>query len=181
MIIGITGSFGAGKGAVVDYLIKKKGFAYFSARAFIAEEVARQGLPVDRDTLASVANELRAEHGPTYLIQSLLQEAETSGKDSVIEALRAVAEAKCIQEEGGIVLGVDASPEIRYERAIQRASETDHVTFEKWLEQEKNEMNPGDPTKQDIFGALAISDVIIQNDGTLEELHQKVDAFLEGF
>ncbi|KND49949.1 MAG: dephospho-CoA kinase [Parcubacteria bacterium C7867-008] len=181
MIIGITGSFGAGKGAVVDYLIKEKDFAYFSARTFIAREVTQRGLTVDRDTLASVGNALRAEHGPTHIIYSLLKEAEASGKDSVIEALRAVAEATCIQEEGGIVLGVDAPPEIRYERVVRRASETDHVTFEKWVEQEKKEMNPDDPTKQDIYGALKISDVIIQNDGTLEELHSKVDVFLESF
>ena len=76
------------------------------------------------------------------------------------------------------MLGIDAPPEMRFSRVIRRASETDHVTFEKWVEQEQKESNPTDPTKQDIFGALAISDVIIQNDGTLEELHRKLDAFL---
>lgn len=181
MILGITGSFGAGKGAVVDYLVQKKGFVHFAARSFIIKEIERRGLPIDRDSMAMVANDLRAEHGPTYVMECLLKEAEASGKDAVIESLRAVAEAQFIQQEGGIVLGIDAPAEIRFDRVIRRASETDHVTFEKWVEQEKKEMNPGDPTKQDIFGALKISDMIIQNDGTLEELYSKIDSVLEQF
>lgn len=178
MILGITGSFGAGKGAVVDYLIQQKGFVHFAARTFLIEEIERRGLPVDRDSMASVANDLRATHGPTYVMEELLKQAESSGRDAVIESLRAKAEVTFIQQEGGIVLGVDATPEIRFARVIKRASETDHVTFDKWVEQEKKEMNPSDPTKQDIFGALKLSDVIIQNDGTIEELHQKIDQFL---
>ena len=181
MILGITGSFGAGKGAVVDYLVQQKGFVHFAARAFITDEINRRGLPVDRDSMAMVANDLRAKHGATYVMESLLKEAEASGKDAVIESLRAVAEAQFIQQEGGIVLGIDAPPEIRFERVIRRASETDHVTFEKWVEQEQKESNTDDPTKQDIFGALRISDVIIQNDGTLKDLYKEIDAFLDAF
>jgi dephospho-CoA kinase len=181
MILGITGSFGAGKGAVVDYLVQEKGFVHFAARTFLIEEIQKRELPVNRDTMASIANELRAEHGPTYVMEELLKEAEASGKDAVIESLRAKAEVAYIQQEGGIVLGVDATPEIRFARVIKRASETDHVTYEKWVEQEKKEMNPSDPNKQDIFGALKLSDVIIENDGTIEELYQKIDEFLEPF
>ncbi len=101
--------------------------------------------------------------------------------DAVIESLRTVAEVQFIQEEGGIVLGIDAPPEIRFARVIKRASETDHVTFQEWVEQEKKEMNPDEPTKQDIFGALNLSDTRIKNDGTIEELHWKLDQFLTSF
>lgn len=180
MILGITGSFGAGKGAVVDYLTQK-GFAHFAARSFLIEEIERRGMPVNRDSMALVANDLRATHEPTYVMEQLLKQAEASGKDAVIESLRAKAEVLFIQQEGGIVLGIDAPAEIRFARVIKRASETDHVTFEKWVEQEQKEMNPTDPAKQDIFGALKLSDVIIQNDGTIEELHTKIDQFLEQF
>lgn len=181
MIIGITGSFGAGKGAVADYLTEQKHFVHFSARSFFIEEIERRGLPVNRDTMAVVANDLRAQHGPTYVMEELLKKAEASGKDAVIESQRAKAEVLYIQQQGGIVLGIDATPEIRFARAVKRASESDHVTFEKWVEQEQKEMNPDDPTKQDIFGALKLSDVIIQNDGTIEELHKKIDLFLKEF
>lgn len=36
-IIGITGTLGAGKGTIVEYLKDKKGFAHFSVREFLKE------------------------------------------------------------------------------------------------------------------------------------------------
>ena len=38
-IIGITGTIGAGKGTIVDYLVKEKGYVHYSVREFLAEEV----------------------------------------------------------------------------------------------------------------------------------------------
>lgn len=64
-IIGITGTLGAGKGTIVDYLIKK-GYVHYSVRAFIAEEVRRRGMEVNRDSLTLVANDLRASHSQLY-------------------------------------------------------------------------------------------------------------------
>ena len=83
-----------------------------------------------------------------------------------------------MKELGAVVIGVDADPEVRYRRIVSRGSETDHVSFEEWLAQEKKESNPDDPTKQDIFGALRESDSIVVNDGTVEELYQKIDKLL---
>lgn len=181
MIVGITGSFGAGKGAVADYLVKNKGFHHLSARALITEEVKRRGLEVDRDTLTEVANDMRAEGGPTYIYKQLINTAKDLDGDVVIESIRAVAEVKHTKENGGIVMGVDAEPLLRYERAVSRGSETDHVSYEKWRQQELAEMNTDDPTKQNVFGALELSDYMIENNGTLEELHQKVDDFLQKY
>lgn len=177
MIIGLTGSFGAGKGTVVEYLLQK-GFKHYSASGFITEEIVRRGMPVNRDSMIIVANDLRAQHSPSYIIDSLYARAVEEGGDAIIESLRAVAEVRRIKELGGTVLGVDADPQIRYERAFARGSEKDNVPFEKWIEQEQKESNTEDPTKQNIFGALRESDAIVTNNGTLEELHQQVDAAL---
>ena len=40
--IGITGTLGAGKGTIVDYLIKNRGFVLYSVRSFITEEINRR-------------------------------------------------------------------------------------------------------------------------------------------
>ncbi|MCA9366357.1 AAA family ATPase [Candidatus Kaiserbacteria bacterium] len=178
MIIGLTGSFGAGKGVVSDYLVDTKKFAHFSARTFIIAEIERRGLPIDRNSMIEVANDLRHTYGPTYIFEQLVAMAKEHGGNCVVESIRAVAEARYMQEQGGVVLGVDAPPELRYERIVKRGSETDHVTFDEWRAQEVRESNPDDPTKQDIFGALKESDVIIQNDGTVPELHTKIEEFL---
>ena len=181
MIIGITGSFGAGKGIVVDYLVKQRGFKHYSASGFITEEIVRQGMPVSRDSMIVVANDLRATHGPAYIIESLYKRAQKTGGNAVIEALRAVAEVRKIKELGGFVIGVDAEPKLRYERAFKRGSEKDDVSFEHWLDQEKRESNPDDPTKQNVFGSLKESDVLITNNGTPDELFAQVEAALEKY
>ncbi len=177
MILGLAGSFAAGKGTVVEYL-KLKGFTHFSASGFITEEIIKRGLPVNRDSMIVVANDLRKVHGPSFIIDSLYERAQQCGGNVIIESLRAVAEVKRIKELGGIVLGVDADPQVRYKRAISRNSDKDNVTFEHWLAQEKAESNTEDDTKQNIFGALALADYIVMNDSTIEALHEQVDAFL---
>ena len=174
MIIGITGSFGAGKGAVVDYL-KSKGFEHYSASGFITEELVRRGMPVNRDSMIAVANELRATHGPAYIVEALYARANEKEGNAVIESLRAVAEVKRVKELGGLIIGIDADSRIRYDRAVARGSEKDHVDYNHWLLQERQENNPDDPTKQDIFNALRQSDYLVENSGTLEELHTKLD------
>lgn len=178
MILGLTGSFGAGKGWVADYLVKQKNFAHFSARTFIITEINKRGLDVDRDSMTTVANDLRKNFGPTYIFEQLIALAKAQGGDCVIESIRAVAEARYLKEQGGVVLGIDADPKIRYQRIQRRGNETDHVSFAKWQEQERAESNPDDPTKQDIFGALRESNIIISNDGDIKELARKIDGFI---
>ncbi len=42
IVIGITGMLGAGKGTVVEYLIRKHGYAHYSVREFLIEEVKKK-------------------------------------------------------------------------------------------------------------------------------------------
>lgn len=181
MLIGLTGSFGAGKGAVAEYLIHEKGFTHYSARALIIKEIEKRHLSINRDSMIEVANSLRQNGGSTYIFEQLVNEAKHTKGDAVVESVRTIAEANYIKANGGIVLGIDADPKIRYERSVRRGSETDHVTFEKWQEQEVCESNPDDPTKQDIFGALKKSDYIITNNGTRKALYTQVNVFLKQF
>ena len=44
MIIGITGTLGAGKGTIASYLVKEKGFKHFSVREFLNKELQKRKL-----------------------------------------------------------------------------------------------------------------------------------------
>ena len=180
MIIGLAGSFGAGKGTVVEYL-QTKGFTHYSASGFITEEIVRRGLPVNRDSMIIVANDLRQQYGSSYIVEELYKRASAQGGDAVIEALRAVAEVEKIKALGGHVIGVDAEQKTRFDRSQKRGSVKDGVTFEAWLAQEQKESNPDDPTKQDIFGALKKADIVLLNNDTQEELFEEVEYFLQKF
>jgi dephospho-CoA kinase len=179
MILGIAGTLGAGKGCVAEYLVREKGFTHFSARALIAEEVERRGLELNRDTLTETANDMRAKGGPTYLFEQLVAAAKEVGGDAVIESVRAVAEAEYLKQKGGVLLAVDADPEVRYERIVKRGSETDHVTFVEWKVQEEKEMSSTDPTKQNIAAVIAMADRVIMNTSSISALETEVADFIE--
>ena len=74
IIIGVTGTLGAGKGTIVDYLVKNKGFIHFSAREdVINKEIEKRGLPITRDNMVLVANDLRKNYGPSYVAEELFK------------------------------------------------------------------------------------------------------------
>ena len=87
-IIGITGTLGAGKGTIVDYLVDKMGYIHFSVRAYLIEEIKKRGLVVNRDSMTNVANELREKHSPSFIIEELYKKATELGRNSIIESRR---------------------------------------------------------------------------------------------
>jgi dephospho-CoA kinase len=181
-IIGITGTLGAGKGTIVEYLCKQKHFVHFSVRAFLTEEITRRGLPVNRDSMVSVANELRAAHGAAYIAEQLYEQAAASGQHCVIESIRTPGEVALLQSKGEFILfAVDAPAEERYRRITARASETDHINYETFIENEMREMNSDDPNKQNIAMCIAQADVLFVNDGSVEHLHEKIARVLASY
>ncbi len=179
MIIGITGTNGAGKGTVVDYLVKQKGFTHFSARGFIAEELARRGLPLNRDNTMPVANELRAKYGPGYILEQLFERAQKEGGDAVLESVRVIGEAQFLKSKSALVWAVDADRRARFDRIMKRASELDRVPFEKFVIEEDRELNSTDPTKQNMAGVMAMADTVLTNNGSPEELYKQVEEALK--
>ncbi len=179
MIVGITGTIGAGKGTVVDYLVREKGFAHRSVRDFLMAELAARGLPPDRDHLREVGNELRAAHGPSYIIEQLWRQAGEAGGDTLIESVRSVGEADFLKKHGALLLAVDADRRLRYGRITARGLSTDHVDFATFVRQEDLEMASDDPAGQNLAAVMAMADCRIENDGTLEELQERVEGVLK--
>lgn len=180
MIVGITGTIGAGKGTVVDYLVNEKGFKHYSARAFLYEELDRRGLEHIRDNLISVANDLRAKHGASYVAEELFKRAQEQGGDCVIESLRTVGEIESLRKQENFVLfAVDAPRKIRYDRIIGRGSSTDHVTFEDFSAKEDGEMSSDDPNKQNLSKCIEMADFVFVNDRSIEDLNNEVETYLK--
>jgi dephospho-CoA kinase len=179
VIVGITGTLGAGKGTIVDYLTSHHGFRHFSVRGFLTEIIKQKGLELNRDSMVQVANELRADHTPSYIAEQLLAQAEVSGVNCIIESIRTVGEVNALKKKGGFYLfAVDADPKLRYQRVLQRNSETDHISYETFIANEQREMNSDDPNKQNLAACQALADFKFDNNHSFEELYKQVEAVL---
>jgi dephospho-CoA kinase len=181
MIIGITGTLGAGKGTVVEYL-KTKGFKHFAVSdTFLVGEAKKRGLTPDRITRRDIANEFRAL-GPTKLMEAVYEMAKPAieaGEDVIIEPQHTKGEVEFIQSIGGVELAVDADLEERYKRISKRGSEKDNVSFEQFKTEQEFEMSQSDPNKNNLGVAIAASDYLVTNNGTPEELFSQVEEVLK--
>lgn len=179
MLIWITGTISAGKWTIVDYLIEY-GFAHYSVRNYLAAILQEQWLPIIRDNTTPLANWLREKYGGSYIVEQLIEQSKRDQQELiVIESIRAIDEANLIKQNWWILLWITADQELRYQRALGRNSSTDHITFEKFIDDEYIEGSSMDQSKSNVFTCLELADIVFLNNGTLEELYLQLDTYFD--
>lgn len=181
MIIGVTGTLGSGKTTVVR-ILKEHGFQEFSLSDAIREEAVKRGLmewgKEERSVLIALGNELRKDYGPGVLMERTLQKTGAQG-DFVIDSVRNPGEVKAMaaSPHETLLIAVDADPRLRYGRITARASSSQRQervkTFEEFMAEEAMEKSD-DPHKQQLHRIIDMADIVFLNNGTPEELEQKI-------
>ena len=173
-LIGLTGTNGAGKGEIAAYLATR-GYAVLSLSDVIRDRLQDEGLEAGRDNLIAMGNALRREHGPDILARLVLEKVR--GR-TVIDSIRNPQEVATLKRQDGFVLvAVDAPPALRFDRVGRRGRNESAGSIEAFLAKESEEMGT-DADVQQIHLCLALADIAIMNDGTLDDLHRKIEEVL---
>jgi dCMP deaminase len=177
MIIGLTGKNGAGKTAVLEYL-QRRGFEAYSLSDEIREEIRIRGQQVTREVLIDVGNELREKFGPGILAMRVLRNLE-SNHNYVIDSIRNPSEVQVLKRRGDFtLLAVEADVYIRFERSRHRDREGAAQTLQQFKEEEARELDSDNPANQQLHATRQKADLVVTNDGTLEDLHRQLDKLL---
>ncbi len=177
MIIGLTGTNGAGKTEVADYL-RSRGFEYHSLSDEIRTEIRKRGQEITREVLISVGNELRSRYGPGVLAERVLRRLDRN-HNYVVDSIRNPSEVEALRSRGDFrLLCVDADIRLRFSRTRERGRERAAQTLEQFVAEESRELDSHDPANQQLIATRRLADITIQNDGSIEDLRMQLDRLL---
>lgn len=173
----MTGPNASGKGEIASFLVAR-GYHYHSLSDAVREAVRDRGLETTRENLVQVGNELRAAGGPGALVDHL---APRLAPPAIVDSVRNPGEVEALRRlDGFFLLGVDAPAEVRFARITSRGRQGDIRTAEEFAAYEARE-NSSDSNRQRIGATLELADAVILNDGSLDDLHGRVQSALEKF
>ncbi len=188
-VIGLTGTIGSGKSTVSAYL-KEKGVFVIDAdeasrdltrkgqpgyeaivrefgRSFLKEDCTLDRRALGRYVFTSPDRLARLEELLHPLIIGRMKDELARAEDTV------VIDAPLLHKAGldalcGEVWVVSASPDDRIARILAR----DRITEEEARARMDSQLPPGEMEER--------ADVVLKNDGTIEDLHKKIDEVLYG-
>lgn len=182
LILGLTGLDCSGKTLVAEYLVSQKGFLHISISGIIREEAIRRGKVATREVLIEVGNSLREKEGKDALIKRAGRKIEKEGSDKiVVESIRNPGEVETLRKMKGFYLvGVVASPKVRFTRMRRRRKLGDPVTWKGFCELgERHEGKGEKETGQQMRAVLAMTDYRVLNNGPKENTYKLIEAILE--
>lgn len=175
-IIGVVGLPGSGK-SVFDNVAKELGFTIIIMGDIIRGEVIRRGLALSPDNIGKIMMEIRKEEGDAVVAKRcMLKIKESKDRKIVIDGVRSLVEVEEFKRnfpEFKLVY-IQSSPEIRFQRIAYRRRSDDSQNQNTFIERDHREFEVG------IGSAIAMTNYIITNEGTLSQFKLKVKKFLKG-
>jgi len=170
-ILGISGTNGAGKDSVGEFLAQKHGWFFVSGSEILRDELRKQGLPPDRHHTHQLSAAWRRQHGLGVLVDraiDIYKEQKKEYKGLAIASLRNPGEADEVHRLGGKVIWIDANPKTRYQRVVSanRGRIDDQKTYAEFLTEEQHQMrHSGDEATLSMEGVKAKANIFLQNNG----------------
>lgn len=176
IIVGLVGEIASGKGTVVKYLADKHEASTHRFSTIIRDVLDRLYIEHSRETLQQTSSMLRNTYGENILAKVMDEDTKNDKNNVVvIDGIRRVADIEFLKENPNFKLVfIDVSLEKRYERIIKRQENADdkNKTFEEFKLDAQRE------AELTIAKLKEYADVILDNNGTLQDLENQIEELL---
>lgn len=175
IIVGITGMPGSGKAAVKE-LVQKKGYHVVVMGDVVRAEAERRKVEPTPENLGWIMVKLREDEGKSVVAKRCIPEIMgAGGKVIIIDGVRSPNEVEEFKKQlpNFTLVAIHASPETRFKRLFQRQRSDDPRTWRTFIERDLRELSVG------LGDVIATADFMIVNEGTKEQLEQKLRKIME--
>lgn len=176
LILGITGQTGSGKDAICRFIqdnVESVSFVRFSQA--LTEALSLFVQDIKKEDQQWLGNVLRERFGADIIAKSVAKKIENSKTEIVIlNGIRYQVELELLKSFNGKLIYVSAPANTRWERVLNRGEKKDdNSSFEKFQELDSA------PTEKGIIEIAQQADFVIENNGTYDQLMQKVREVLK--
>lgn len=183
MLIGVVGMNGSGKEEFGKYLSENYGFSHKDIGQEVRNEIKALGRNyLAREEMDAMGNGRRKLFGPDYWCRKAVESIESN--KIVITSLRNRFEVEYLLAQGGVVVEVYADLETRFKRTLYRVKADpnrhgDVSSLEYFKEREEENLRSKDPSKMQVLECITMATYRINNNGSIDELHEQTDRLLE--
>jgi len=173
IIIGLTGRLASGKGTVTRHIVEK-----YQADKTRSSDPLRETLdifmvPQTRENLDALSTFLRTTYSENVIAQAVKRYLTKSSAGVVIfDGMRRLVDVETIRSfEHSLFIFVDTNQEVRYHRSVQRNENIgdDKMTLDEFIAKDSDE------PQQQIEALKEYADVILDNNGSPDELQKQLD------
>lgn len=176
-VIAVLGMPGSGKSEAIEYLEKTNKWPKVYFGGVTLAEMKLRGLDRNQANERLVREDLRNMHGDDYYAKEIIKMIEVLGDVETVlaDGLYSATEYRVFKErfqDDFFAIAIHARPSIRYSRlAVRPERPLSHKEAEERDWAQLNRLAQGSP--------IALADCVIVNEGSKEELCQKLDEVIE--
>lgn len=183
LIIGIASKISSGRSTSISYLSKNYPFINFALGRLLKDIAREDGLTYSRSMMQEIGNKVRERDGNEYLAKELRSSRDwIENKHSlvIVDAFKHCAEVEEFRSKQNrfYLVGIDA-PEAKrreWEKIRQNSGDrVDQISFDEVDLRDRGIDKDNKPYSQQVDKVMNIADEIIFNNGTKEDLFQKLD------
>jgi dephospho-CoA kinase len=181
LIIGLVGSKGSGKGTFTPLLRKiahSHHIELIKTVDILFDTLDMWDMDASRENLQKLAISMTQTFGGDAITRAIAHKIERSKADVVIiDSMRLQSDVEAMRDHKGIIVYIQASPKVRFERLINRNEKVGEaeMTYEQFMQEELAATEVLIPE----IGAQA--DFIINNEGSFKEFENQVKDFSKNY